>query len=283
MRCKCGSKFCWLCNKDITEEGYRHSCVREPTVAQQTAELRQNNLRSVDLGYIRSALEWRITKDDEEKSDLLNVDGDSNHDGATHTATRTMLENVVQRQEEMKRTDHYSKRFAAHHQGQKFAEGQCPCVSNRAEAFNKVSGINSASDKDFLVDANRRLVLSRRILKYSYCYVYHEHEKAKAHASAAASKTISKSYNSDAAANATDDDGSFALRLFERIDLFQIRQEQLERFTEELSEVSEGALSHADRKRVIDLMEVVGRSMKALIDFEIEQTLNFPQRTVAGE
>ena len=55
-----------------------------------------------------------------------------------------------------------------------------------------------------------------------------------------------------------------------RLSLFEDHQERLERFTEALSENCERAYSMIDRKGVIDQMEVVARSVKAVINFEVD-------------
>lgn len=208
MTCKCGAHFCWLCNADITIRPYDHFCGREvPARLQRPNRLNriqaQEQTPPINQDYVCDALKER------DDSDLL---------GFHH---------ILQKQKELERFAHYYNRFAAHHQGQDFAEGQCGCVRGQAEDFYKVSGIKTATDTDFFVAANERLVACRRMLKYSYCYVYHMTSQAQEE------ENVKRS---------------------SRIELFQNFQERLERFTEQLSKVSERAFTHNERQRVVDLV-----------------------------
>ena len=214
MTCKCGTHFCWLCGADISDNPYGHHCGREPNTLRQR---QQNNNevvldrpRVVNLDYIREALENK----------------------ATDTAVGALFEHISTKHEELDRFAHYYNRFVAHHQGQQFAEGQCDCVNNRVDAFQKLSGIKSGADSECFVQANQLLVASRRLLKYSYCYVYLVKERTHT--------------------NETEQDKGSSKS--QRLDLFQNYQEQLERFTEQLSEVSEQAVTRIDRRRILDLV-----------------------------
>jgi len=224
-------------------------------------------LRDVTLEYVRDAIEWKAGRiDDGETSNVWRREEDNDDDasksGGTDATTHAMLEDIARTQERMGHVSHYYNRFVAHHQGQQFAEGQCGCVRSRADDFSKISGIKSGADTDFFVEANMLLVSSRRVLKYSYYYVYQEKEKYRA--AGAAVGTMSEDEN-------RSDIGELRLRLFQNY------QQQLERYTEQLSEVSERAFNLVDRQRVLDLMEVVGRSMKAVIDFEDRTLRQFSQ------
>ena len=138
---------------------------------------------------------------------------------------------------------------------------QTSCVSCRADQFNSISGIKTATDRDFLADANKLLVLSRRVLKYSYCYAYHE--------AVAANVAVGEiDVHAGDAIRVKDDHVEYAKTT--RLSLFEDHQERLERFTEALSENCERAYSMIDRKGVIDQMEVVARSVKAVINFEVD-------------
>eukprot|EP00529_Nitzschia_sp_RCC80_P014715 CAMPEP_0113486836 /NCGR_PEP_ID=MMETSP0014_2-20120614/25199_1 /TAXON_ID=2857 /ORGANISM="Nitzschia sp." /LENGTH=728 /DNA_ID=CAMNT_0000380515 /DNA_START=92 /DNA_END=2281 /DNA_ORIENTATION=- /assembly_acc=CAM_ASM_000159 len=153
---------------------------------------------------------------------------------------------VLKRLRSMDRYVHYFTRYLAHDQGQRFAEQQCPCLKNRAENYKKMTGIYLEAEVTFLQSANETLVASRRLLKYAYCCVYH-------------SKRI-------------DGEGT------SHSHLGFLHIERLERFTEELSEVTENAVTRKDRKRVLDLIAVVKHFMGAVRDFEaLEWTL--PNRT----
>ena len=228
MTCKCGAHFCWLCNADTTSNPYEHFCGREPLLQQPRRNQNGNNqngggqpqreqLPPVNIDYIRTALSER------------NNDGDD-----------TVLNDFLRKYRQMERFAHYYNRFAAHNQGQQFAEGQSGCIRGRADNFYKISGIKSGTDTDFFFAANEILVACRRMLKYSYCYVYLMTKKS---LDATLDENFSNEGDSDDAENVSP-----------QIALFQNYQEQLERYTEQLSEVSERALTHRDRKRVVDLV-----------------------------
>eukprot|EP00529_Nitzschia_sp_RCC80_P009529 CAMPEP_0113460356 /NCGR_PEP_ID=MMETSP0014_2-20120614/10942_1 /TAXON_ID=2857 /ORGANISM="Nitzschia sp." /LENGTH=765 /DNA_ID=CAMNT_0000352001 /DNA_START=86 /DNA_END=2380 /DNA_ORIENTATION=+ /assembly_acc=CAM_ASM_000159 len=153
---------------------------------------------------------------------------------------------VLKRLRALDRYVHYFTRYLAHDQGQRFAEQQCPCLKNRAENYKKMTGIYLKAEVDFLQSANKTLVASRRMLKYAYCCVYH-------------SKRID------------GEGGSHSHLGFLHI-------ERLERFTEELSEVTENAVTRKDRKRVLDLIAVVKQCMRAVRDFEALESV-LPNRT----
>jgi hypothetical protein len=88
-----------------------------------------------------------------------------------------------------------------------------------------MADVRSGADLSFIRNANEVLVASRRLLKYTYC-------------SALYSRRLGD-----------HDTKNFHLGFF--------HLEKLERFTEELSEVSENALTRQDRKRVLDLVRMI--------------------------
>ena len=262
ITCLCGCKFCWLCNADITEEGYRHYCGRgqkhrwQRRRQNEKDEAVSNLPRLATLDYIHDALEWIESKEKTQgKSDPMQSNATS------ETKTQAMIKKVVSKKEEMRNISHFYNRYMAHNQGMEFAMGETSCVSGRADEFSKFSGIKSATDSDFLAEANAILVLSRRVLKYSYCYAYQKKSKSLVTTDVSSETKLD---GGDTIAGDHGDDENL------RLSLFQDHQKRLERYTEELSEVSERAFSHIDRQRVIDLMEVVGRSMKTVINFEID-------------
>ena len=131
---------------------------------------------------------------------------------------------AIEEKKEMDRRAHYMTRFIAHEEGQRFATEQCDLLlEGRAVDFARASDLKSANDTDFLGAANERLVAARRILKWSYCYVY---------------------YLPD------EDENSMTSQK----GLFQNHQERLERFTENLSNISENALSYDDRAKIVNLV-----------------------------
>ena len=143
---------------------------------------------------------------------------------------------VVKKLRALDRYVHYFTRYLAHDQGQRFAEQQCPCLKTRAENYKEMTGIDLEAEVDFIRSANETLVASRRLLKYAYCCVYH-------------SKRVDEK----------DTD---------HLHLGFLHIERLERFTEELSELTENAVTRQDRKSVLDLTDVVKQCMEAVNDFE---------------
>jgi len=147
----------------------------------------------------------------------------------------SILTEISVESREKEKFAHYYNRFVAHAQGQRFAEEQC-CVNVKANDYYSASG---KFDIDFLFTANDCLVQCRRVLKYSYCYIYH-------------------------ITNEIQDIDSVQLALFED------HLERLERFTENLSEATEGALAPVDRKRVIDLTLITRRCLKTMNELGYE-------------
>jgi len=255
MTCtQCSCHFCWLCNAEYTDGG--HFCGRWAGQRRgQGRDARMNPApvpapvpapalpRPVNLDYVREAME--------EKS--LAGGGDDTE--------RTMLHDLTTRQEQMEQFAHYYNRFVAHSQGQQFAEGQCGCVQGRADDFCKISGIISTADTDFFAAANKRLVACRCMLKYSYCYVYHMIKQVEQAKGSGASDYDGNVYGEECASL--------------RIALFENKQERLERFTEQLSEVLETAITRLDRMKVIDLMDVVDLTMNALCIIPKQEVVDY--------
>mmetsp|Transcript_8677 Transcript_8677/g.19624 ORF Transcript_8677/g.19624 Transcript_8677/m.19624 type:complete len:705 (-) Transcript_8677:2842-4956(-) len=220
MRCKCGHHFCWICLGDYRG---RHFCGREGGDRNRRgqgaggADINNaanagpaRNVPAFDLDYIYTTLGESKSPPDEADAKALSA--------------------FLRAKEEMDHFAHYYNRFAAHNQGQNYAESQSPCTENRINNFSRVTDLKTATDCDFLRAANRMLVDCRRILKYSYCYSYctndHQHNE-----------------------------------------LFQVHQERLERFVEELSMLSEEAVTRIDRARVIDLIGIVEKCMNGVLEF----------------
>jgi hypothetical protein len=297
ITCKCGTHFCWLCNADITDVRYNHSCGRHRRDRETTRQPQQR--RQVNLDYIHDALEWKKAREDEENnkgrsccnpifrrcSEALAArvfrresnDGTGN-DTIDTASTSFMLESVIKHKGGIEQFAHFYKRFVAHQQGQHFAEGQCACVRSRRDDFTQISGMKSATDTDFFVEANQLLVASRRVLKNSYCYVYSivkQTETSEVRVAAAQNKPGDKKRKMQVH-DYEDDDSDNEADASLQLDLFQSHQEQLERFTEQLSEVTERAFNHVQRQRVLELMEIVSRLMETVISFEREESSKLP-------
>jgi ariadne-1 len=139
---------------------------------------------------------------------------------------------VLEKEREMA---HYHARYTAHHQGQEFAAIRSRDIATQVQAFHLLPDNTSGTFADFLGIANERLVILRRVLKYSYVLAYFLPE---------------------------DSDVNRMQK-----DLFQHRQEMLERFTEELSRISENASSQLDRAQVVNLLGIVDKCLMNLLEF----------------
>jgi ariadne-1 len=133
---------------------------------------------------------------------------------------------------ELDRYLHYYKRYHAHSEAQKFAKKQLKETEARMILLQESSENAKWSDVEFLKAANEQLVECRRVLKYTYAFAYY----------------MSPS----------------AMMQKER---FEHHQEMLERFTENLSELSEKPLDQMDRTDVVNQTRVVDRFMKNILKY----------------
>lgn len=135
---------------------------------------------------------------------------------------------------ELDRYLHYYKRFHAHSEAQKFAKKQLKETEGRMILLQESSDDARWSDVEFLKTANEQLVECRRVLKYTYVYAYY-----------------------------LTADSNQAMRK----ERFEHHQEMLERFTENLSELSEKPLAEMDRTDVVNQTRVVDRFMKNILKY----------------
>lgn len=133
---------------------------------------------------------------------------------------------------ELDRYLHYYKRYHAHEEAQKFAKKQLKETEARMVLLQESSENAKWSDVEFLKTANEQLVECRRVLKYTYAFGYYMNPTA--------------------------------LMQKER---FEHHQEMLERFTENLSELSEKPLDQMDRTDVVNQTRVVDRFMKNILTY----------------
>eukprot|EP00980_Cylindrotheca_fusiformis_P007356 scaffold1525_cov142-Cylindrotheca_fusiformis.AAC.156 len=133
---------------------------------------------------------------------------------------------------ELDRYLHYYKRYHAHAEAQKFAKRQLKETETRMVLLQESSDDAKWSDVEFLKTANEQLVDCRRVLKYSYVFGYYMTPSS--------------------------------LMQKER---FEHHQEMLERFTENLSELSEKPLGEMDRTDVVNQTRVVDRFMKNILKY----------------
>ena len=118
---------------------------------------------------------------------------------------------------ELDRYLHYYKRYHAHAEAQKFAKKQLKETEARMVLLQESSDDAKWSDVEFLKTANEQLVECRRVLKYTYVFAYYMTAKS----------AMTK-------------------------ERFEHHQEMLERFTENLSELSEKPLHEMDRTDVVN-------------------------------
>lgn len=133
---------------------------------------------------------------------------------------------------ELDRYLHYYKRYHAHAEAQKFAKKQLKETEARMVLLQESSDDAKWSDVEFLKTANEQLVECRRVLKYTYVFAYYMNSV-----------------------------GEMQKERFEH------HQEMLERFTENLSELSEKPLNEMDRTDVVNQTRVVDRFMKNVLRY----------------
>ena len=133
---------------------------------------------------------------------------------------------------ELDRYLHFYRRFHAHQEAEKFANKQLKETEQRMVQLQESSDDAKWSDVEFLRTANELLVDCRRVLKYTYVYGYY-----------------------------------FDAGLSMQRERFEHHQEMLERFTENLSELSEKPIAKMDRTDVVNQTRVVERFMKNILKY----------------
>jgi len=142
---------------------------------------------------------------------------------------------------ELDRYLHYYKRYHAHAEAQKFAKKQLKETETRMILLQESSGNTTWTDVEFLKKANEQLVECRRVLKYTYSFAYYMGEGTDLGTNAATAKL--------------------------RKEQFENHQEMLEKFTENLSEMSEKPLAEMDRTKVVNQTRVVHSFMKNILSY----------------
>ena len=220
MTCRCGHHFCWHCLEDYSAYG-SHYCGR-PDANRRGRRQQQLRTVSVNLDFLRQT--------------LYEVAAETSFNATEEDVQRRVA--LQEQLEELERFAHFYNRYHAHEEGQRYSERQCPCLEGRADDYSQVAGIFSGTDVDFIRQANETLVASRRMLKYAYCAAYFHY----------VNQDFSASKDGSVKKNASN----FCGETHAHLGFLQL--ERLERFTEELSEVSENACTRRDRSRVIDLV-----------------------------
>ena len=127
---------------------------------------------------------------------------------------------------------HYYKRYHAHSEAQTFAVKQLKETANRMVLLQDASEDAKWTDVEFLKQANEQLVECRRVLKYTYVFGFYLNPTHR-----------------------------------QQRDRFEYHQEMLERFTENLSELSEKPLQEMDRTDVVNQTRVVDKFMKNVLKY----------------
>jgi ariadne-1 len=210
---QCSHHFCWLCLTVYSGGG--HYCGNKARATDRPS-LTERLLRDVDLRYVLET----INQDD--------------------TNIPLGFDAVLQQIKQLEHYAHFYNRYYAHGQGQRFCEQQCECLDCREEEYTRWTDIKSASDTDFIRLANKTLVASRRLLKYTYCLAYyHDVQRQEEHPDDERNDSKRSSDNGMTAAH-----------------LGFIQLERLEGFTENLSEASENARTRQDQTYVINLVRM---------------------------
>ncbi len=125
---------------------------------------------------------------------------------------------------ELNRYLHYYKRFHEHSQAQDFARKSVKETEARMILLQEQNSDTVWTDVEFLKAANKQLVECRNVLKYSYAFAYYLA------------------------------DGDKKTR-------FEYHQEMLERFTENLSELSEKPIHEMNRTEVVNQVRKMSREL----------------------
>lgn len=148
-------------------------------------------------------------------------------------------ENVDRAKRELDRYLHYYKRYQNHHQAQRFAEVQLQHTEKRMTELQESIGGSSWIDVQFLKSANEMVIECRRTLKYTYTFGY---------------------YLSAPCMGSGQSQSPTKHR-----ELFESMQEDLERFTEHLSELTETKISNMDKESVVNTTRVTENFLRNLI------------------
>lgn len=145
----------------------------------------------------------------------------------------TPTNEVDRAQREIDRYLHYYKRYHAHHDSLKYAQKQLQQTEQRMVQMQNSSESRWA-DVEFLKDANQQLVECRRVLKYTYIYGYFLLPSAQ--------------------------------NKMQR-EVFENHQLSLERFTENLSHLSEKPIEEMDRAAVVNQTRAMKQYVANVLDY----------------
>jgi len=130
---------------------------------------------------------------------------------------------------ELDRYLHYYQRYHGHHTGETFAKTQQDYLDQRMAELQESSAASTWIDVQYLKNAQEQLIECRRVLKYTYVYGYYMR------------------------------DGTSEKELFEH------HQQNLEKFTEHLSGLTEKKPQEIDRTEVVNYTRVTNRYLRNLL------------------
>jgi len=188
-----------------------------------------------------------------------------NGDWKNHSQCNRFDENSAQgKDRELARNLHYVKRYQIHGEAQQFAEKVLEEV--RGKLMNSIFSVEDGETlamveelKEPVVRANEELVECRRTLKHTYIYAYKYLQKAESDADA------------DANANANADDVVNQGKTKILCEQFEYHQEMLERFTEELSELTEKPLKLIAKLEIVNKTEGVKKFRDGIVSFVMNE------------
>jgi ariadne-1 len=158
-----------------------------------------------------------------------------NHTGGFYKCNKYDPHKVKSKDEskaELDRFLHYYQRYHNHDQARKFAKSQIETSEKRMAELYSSQGNNENSqwqNVQFLTKSTLQVLECRRVLKYTYVYGY---------------------YCQDA----------------KERELFEFLQEDLEKATEKLSELSEQPLEHLSRQEVVDFTMFTQKFLTNLLE-----------------
>jgi ariadne-1 len=180
-----------------------------------------------------------------------------NGDWASHSQCNRFGSELSQGQErELARGLHYFKRFQIHEDAQRYA------VVELKKVQDKLLNVTFSSEKtcsdletvenlrEIVIKANRQLVQCRQTLKCTYIFAYyHLHKMQETNEGSSVSQTQNKM----------------------KAEQFEYHQEMLERFTEELSAITEKPLKEIEKLELVNKTVAVKTFLDRIVSYVIDE------------
>mmetsp|Transcript_17747 Transcript_17747/g.31799 ORF Transcript_17747/g.31799 Transcript_17747/m.31799 type:complete len:494 (-) Transcript_17747:237-1718(-) len=245
VRCVCGQSFCFRCNEEahdpVTCEQvatWQAKCEKESHTAQWII----SNTRKCPKCLVRieknqgcNHMSCQFCKYEFCWVCMGPWSEHGNHTGGFYKCNKYDPHKVKSKDEskaELDRFLHYYQRYHNHDQARKFAKSQIETSEKRMAELYSSQGNNENSqwqNVQFLTKSTLQVLECRRVLKYTYVYGY---------------------YCQDA----------------KERELFEFLQEDLEKATEKLSELSEQPLEHLSRQEVVDFTMFTQKFLTNLLE-----------------